>query len=190
MLKLSRFLVMAVITAGAVLLYRQTWGWSQEHPGCFLINQSGDLRELSELCPIPQSANDPALGTGDVQVTLRWSTEDDLDLAVTDPSEQKVSFMQPSVTSGGELDVDSNAGCANNIRSNPVENVFWPTGGAPAGNYTVEVNLYQRCSTSTGPIQFTLTLLVGGQTTEKTGQLDSQTPMMTFPFTFPAPPAP
>lgn len=186
MLKLSRFVVLLLATCGAFVLAPHTSGRSQEYPGCFLINKTGNVRDLSEICPVPQSADDPVLGTGDVQLTLRWSTKDDLDLAVIDPSQQKVSFQQPRVTSGGQLDVDSNAGCAQNIRTNPVENVFWPTSGAPSGNYTVEVNLYQRCTSTTGPIQFTLTILVGGQTMEKTGQVDDQNLTVSFPFSFPA----
>ena len=43
-------------------------------------------------------------------------------------------FGNPASPSGGRLDFDSNAGCAN-PRTSPVENVFWQTGQAPRGNY-------------------------------------------------------
>src|SRR5690554_6687867 len=70
---------------------------------------------------------EPALGTGDVQVTLRWNSRADLDLAVTAPSGETVSYLYPSSHSGGRLDVDSNAGCRTSLQ-NPVENVFWSSG--------------------------------------------------------------
>ncbi|HEY8527712.1 MAG TPA: hypothetical protein VIL48_22290 [Acidimicrobiales bacterium] len=78
------------------------------------------------------------LGTGDVQVTLRWTSEADLDLHVTEPDGTEIYFANRGPTStGGQLDVDSNVGCH---REASVENVFWPTGRAPEGEYTIEVN--------------------------------------------------
>jgi hypothetical protein len=110
----------------------------------------------------PANPDEPVLGTGDVQVTLRWFSNADLDLAVTDPTGERVSFDNPSVPSGGQLDVDSNAQCDSAIGS-PVENVFWPTGQSPDGVYTIEVSYYAECGNGTGPQPFEVTFLVGGQ---------------------------
>jgi uncharacterized protein YfaP (DUF2135 family) len=116
-------------------------------------------------------------------VTLRWTTTDDLDLAVTDPSGNTVTYFNRSIDSGGQLDVDANANCIEQ-NSSPIENIFWPPSQAPQGQYTIAVNLFQRCAGS-GPISFNLTLLVQGNTETLTGTVDEQNPVATFPFSLP-----
>jgi hypothetical protein len=105
------------------------------------------------------------LGTGDVQVTLEWRSNADLDLAVIDPTQERIDFGNrgPSAT-GGQLDVDSNIGCPANTRTG-VENVFWPPGGAPAGAYTVEVTGFSvdDPSRGCGSGDYVLTIRVAGQ---------------------------
>jgi hypothetical protein len=163
---------------------------AQEHQGCFLIDFDGVLVDLSEICPTPTQLQvslpgaEPQLGTGDIQVTLRWTTLDDLDLAVTDPNGDVVAYYNRAVSSGGQLDVDANAGCAEQ-NSSPIENIFWPPSQAPQGNYTVTVNLFARCGAPSGAIPFNLTLLVQGNTETLTGTVDDQTPTATFPFSLP-----
>lgn len=160
---------------------------AQERQGCFMVNTAGAVRDLSEFCPsasVVTSGATPELGTGDIQATLRWTTADDLDMAVTDPSGNTVTFANPRVSSGGTLDVDANAGCVERT-SSPIENIFWPTGQAPQGNYSIAVNLYTRCGSS-GPISFNLTLLVQGTTQTLTGTVDDQNPTATFPFSLPS----
>jgi hypothetical protein len=101
------------------------------------------------------------LGGGDVQVTLRWSSLADLDLSVTDPAGDMVSFANPSVLSGGQLDRDANFPCSTATTS-AVENVFWPPGGAPYGSYRVSVTYRTGCATD--PAQsYQLTVLFGGE---------------------------
>jgi hypothetical protein len=104
---------------------------------------------------------EPVLGTGDVQFTLRWSSTADLDLAVLDPAGEEISYGHPVSASGGTLDVDSNASCENPV-TNPVENVFWPTGQSPLGVYQVRVYYYEECAGGTGPQPFTITALIDG----------------------------
>ena len=102
---------------------------------------------------------EPVLGTGDVQVTLRWESNADVDLHVTEPAGTELWFGSPGPSpTGGQLDVDSNVGC---LQEASVENVFWPTGGAPAGEYTVEVNGYQVAGCGSGA--YTVTAKVRGQ---------------------------
>ena len=86
------------------------------------------------------------LGTGDVQVTLLWRGDDDLDLHVIDPQSNELYYQNPSVPSGGTLDHDDRAGCG--LGGNHAENGFWPTGGAPTGNYQVYVVNYTGCGGS------------------------------------------
>lgn len=104
---------------------------------------------------------EPVLGTGDVQFTLRWSSTADLDLAVIDPNGEEIYYGSRTSSSGGQLDVDSNALCSTAV-SNPVENVFWPTGASIDGTYTVAVSYFNECGTGTGPQQFRLTALIDG----------------------------
>ena len=104
-------------------------------------------------------STEPQLGTGDVQVTLRWETPVDLDLHVFDPSGEEIWFQNSHSASGGTLDVDANAGCENDAQ---VENIFWPTGGAPFGTYQVYVVYYQSCG-YTGFNAYSVSILVDGQ---------------------------
>jgi hypothetical protein len=111
---------------------------------------------------------EPVLGTGDVQVTLRWESNADVDLHVTEPAGTELWFGGPGPSpTGGRLDVDSNVGC---VQEASVENVFWPTGGAPAGEYTVEVNGYQVAGCGSGA--YTVTAQVRGrQVLDESGEV-------------------
>jgi hypothetical protein len=104
----------------------------------------------------PAVNNEPVLGTGDVQVTLRWDTPVDLDLHVTDPAGEEIWYDNKLSTSGGNLDVDANGGC-NTMIASPVENVFWPYGGAPSGQYQVSVVYFSNCYYS-GPVNYQVTI--------------------------------
>jgi len=169
---------------------------AQERQGCFMVNEAGRLIDLAEFCPVAlpfaappavsteTTASGQTLGTGDIQVTLRWTTVDDLDLAVTDPSGDVVAYFNPAVASGGQLDVDANAACGES-NSSPIENIFWPTGGAPQGSYNVEVNLFTRCEPSSEPISFSLRVLVQGTTRTFEGTVSDAEPIATFPFSLP-----
>ena len=76
------------------------------------------------------------LGSGDVQITLRWDMAPDVDLHVTDPNGEEIWFDHIHSRSGGTLDVDD-------TEFEGPENIFWPTAGAPRGNYTVYVVLFE-----------------------------------------------
>src|SRR5690554_474626 len=127
---------------------------------------------------------EPVLGTGDVQVTLRWNSRDDLDLAVTAPSGETVSYTRPSSPSGGRLDVDSNARCSTSLQ-NPVENVFWNSGNAPEGEYVARVSLYNRCDGDRTSIPFELSITLDGNTETQTGTINDHSPNQSFEFVFP-----
>ena len=107
--------------------------------------------------PDTSATTEPALGTGDVQVTLRWSGGSDVDLHVTDPNGEEISFSSTTSSSGGQLDVDCIPGSSCPAEGPHVENVFWPTGTAPAGAYTA---FARNLGAAT---EFTLTVLVGGE---------------------------
>ncbi len=85
-----------------------------------------------------------SVGTGDVQVTLSWDVDSDVDLHVIDPAGEEVFYAHQQAASGGQLDLDSNAGCTiDGVRN---ENITWPTGRAPRGQYTVRVDYWANCS--------------------------------------------
>jgi len=105
------------------------------------------------------------LGSGDVQVTLRWDGPADIDLEVVDPFGESIWFENPFSVSGGELDVDANANCEEEAR-NPVENIFWPVGGAPEGTYEAYVYYFLECDGS-GPTDYEVTIRVDGQVVDQ-----------------------
>lgn len=117
----------------------------------------------------PTVTPEPALGTGDVQITLRWNSLNDLDLRVTDPDGQVISYEHPRVPSGGKLDVDSNAACKKYVTRSPVENIFWPRNATPRGKYRVEVFYFQKCAGAPLTEAFTVRMLVDGNATEIAG---------------------
>ncbi len=88
------------------------------------------------------------VGTGDVQVSVTWNSNADVDLHVVDPTNAEIYWFSSTSPSGGTLDLDSNAACAgDNIRN---ENITWPTATPPSGTYIVRVDLWDACgATST-----------------------------------------
>ena len=86
---------------------------------------------------------DIVVGTGDVQVTLIWDNDSDFDLHVFDPDGTEIYFAATTSPSGGMLDRDDVPSCGDN--STHVENIFWPTGGAPSGTYTYYVRHFRSC---------------------------------------------
>jgi hypothetical protein len=86
------------------------------------------------------------VGTGDVQVTVTWDADSDVDLHVVDPAGSEVYWGDRLCPSGGQLDLDSNAACAiDGVRN---ENITWGVGTAPQGTYTVRLDYWSNCSAS------------------------------------------
>jgi hypothetical protein len=142
---------------------------------------AGDLDDVSELCTEfaeSPTCQEPDLGSGDVQVTLRWASGADLDLHVTEPNGEEIYYGSRTSSTGGQLDVDANAGCGDDV---PVENVFWPEGQAPNGSYTVEIVGFS-VETCGGGGDYTLTVQVGGEVViDESGTVgDDETDSFTF----------
>ncbi len=101
------------------------------------------------------------VGTGQVQVSVSWNTPTDVDLHVVEPSGEEVFYGFPTSSTGGQLDLDSNAGCALDNVNN--ENITWnPT--APRGQYTVRVDYWSACELTTNT-NYVVTVQVQGQQT-------------------------
>jgi len=85
------------------------------------------------------------VGTGDLQVSVSWDVDNDIDLHVVDPNGFEVYYGDDTSPEGGTLDLDSNAACdIDHVRN---ENVVWPVGKAPSGSYTVRVDNFENCAT-------------------------------------------
>lgn len=108
-----------------------------------------------------QTVNSVVVGTGDVQVSVSWDVDSDLDLHVIEPDGTEIFWDQPTSASGGTLDLDSNAACA--IDSVRNENLTWESGTAPPGEYTVLIDLWGSCGVT--PTNFVVTVVVAGQVT-------------------------
>lgn len=111
----------------------------------------------------------PVPHTGDVQILLKWSNLNDLDLSCIDPNGDTIWYHNKRVPSGGELDVDMNAG--EHSSRTPIENIYWPTGGAPKGQYTVYVTYYSRRKSWKRNTSYEIIVKHGSQTDTYTGKL-------------------
>lgn len=97
--------------------------------------------------------------SGAVQITLGWTTGADIDLYVTDPFDEELSYQNTEANSGGNLDRDARGACTD---GQTTENVFWPAGSAPRGNYRVSAHYFSNCQAA-GVTQVVLSIMVGGQ---------------------------
>jgi hypothetical protein len=83
---------------------------------------------------------------GEVQVSVAWDALNDIDLRVVDPLGFEVSWEGRTSPEGGQLDLDSNAGCITPLDGVNNEHIVWPVGAAPRGTYTVRVDNFENCS--------------------------------------------
>jgi Ca-activated chloride channel family protein len=116
-----------------------------------------------------------------VAVTLIWNNKNDLDLVVLCPTGERLYYNNPRACEGA-LDVDRNAG-KRGLTDRPVENIRWPEGRAPAGDYQVAVKYYARNDTALPPATpFQVRLLQNGRETLYQGSAipDELKPVTTF----------
>lgn len=98
-------------------------------------------------------------GNGDFQASVAWTGASDVDLHVFDPNGEHVFYADRDASTGGRLDIDSNAACR--IDNTNVENIFWPLNAAPAGPYRVELHYYDDCEVARS--DWVVTVLLKGQ---------------------------
>lgn len=82
------------------------------------------------------------VGAGDIQVSVSWDAESDVDLHVVQPDAEEVYYGNTTSAAGGQLDLDSNAGCSIDHVKN--ENITYPN--PPSGTYVVRVDYYDSCT--------------------------------------------
>ena len=79
---------------------------------------------------------------GDLQVTVSWDTDADLDLHMVDPNGDEIYYGREEVDSGGVLHLDSYCGPRRFIRN---EHIGWSQGTPPPGIYEVRVDYWENC---------------------------------------------
>ena len=106
-------------------------------------NGNGDAREIGNRLAAAGAK------TGDVQISIAWNSPDDIDLHVKFQDKfgqfSYISWMNRSGINGGMLDIDMNAHPAN-LTPRAVENVFWPFGSSPNGDFMVGIHNFRNWS--------------------------------------------
>ena len=118
--------------------------------------------------------------TGDVQILLSWDNYNDLDLVCTDPNNETVWFKNKNISSGGKLEIDMNVNYPDS--KTPIENIYWPTGGAPNGTYNVYLVYYKK-HIEINETPYKITVKYGDKTEVFTGKIkreDNSIPICTF----------
>jgi len=119
----------------------------------------------------PTTSPDTSLqgASGDPRVNLQWNNTADLDLRVTDPCGNRISFSRSNATCNGhtgELDVDTIPSSATNSQ----ENITWESGGS-TGSYRVSINDFSNRSNGSTP--YTVTIFNGSATQTFTGSVSA-----------------
>jgi len=106
---------------------------------------------------------------GKVTATLIWNTKDDLDIMALQPNKIRLSpyegeGQKTDASTLAKYDIDVNFLDRNGngtLTAKPIENIFWEK--PDLGKYTLTVRLFQRRTTGSTPINFTLHWKVEGQ---------------------------
>ena len=96
---------------------------------------------------------------GLASVSLAWNSEADLDLHIICPGGD-VIYYKNRVSCGGQLDIDAN-NSDENVKAEPVENIFWNTQPA-SGTYIIRVVNYKGRDVG-GKVGFTVVIKNGNQ---------------------------
>jgi len=98
---------------------------------------------------------------GLIQVTAAWSTGSDIDLYVTGPLGDTLSFQRPSTPIGARLDHSGRGDCSPDIPNPRIENVRWVGQRPTVGVYEVELHYWGECISGGGPTAATVSVAIG-----------------------------
>jgi hypothetical protein len=118
-------------------------------------NYSGVLKEIQNRLTRENAQS------GEIQVSLKWDNVNDLDLHCYEPSGNEIFFAKRVSPSGGNLDVDMNAGL--NFSPAPIENIYFPFNKVAAGKYKISVNYYSKHSTTVDGGNYEVLLYIQGR---------------------------
>lgn len=124
------------------------------------FNLIDDKAHVSEPYEVP--VNRVEAGTGNLQVSLSWPIDNDVDLHLVQPDGQEIYYGNEGSTNGGLLDIDSNAGCwIDGVRN---ENITFGEGAVVlAGEYIVRVDFYEECIIGGAKTNFSAIAYLQGQ---------------------------
>lgn len=122
-------------------------------------------------------------GSNDVDITLSWSGNDDLDLHVIEPSGEELSFSSTTTSTGGTLvGGDDIPSCEDS--GGHSENAYWGPGAATPGDYQVFVRNFGACDDDGASFSLDISVngeSVGGDSGTLTPGTDSGTVTVTVP---------
>ena len=118
------------------------------------------------LAPPPPAAPPAASSADTVSVALIWSAPVDLDLYVTDPSQETVYFANPESKSGGRLERDVTCESIHDADdASPLEELAeWRA--PPGGRYRIGVDFSDGCGGAVEEAEFRLVADVHGKRRE------------------------
>lgn len=99
--------------------------------------------------------------TGPLQITAAWNTGADLDVYLTDPDGETVSFQRREGASGSHLDRSARGSCGPSTQPR-VENVVYAR-RPPAGEYTLELHYLFECEANAGMATATVSISAAGE---------------------------
>jgi len=100
-------------------------------------------------------------GTGLMQVTASWDTGADIDLYVTGPLGDTLSFQRPATPSGARVDHSGRGDCVGDMPNPQIENIRWVGSRPIDGIYQVELHYWGECISGGGPTNVTVSVGVG-----------------------------
>ena len=125
--------------------------------------------EIPTVVEVDQRREEAGGVIGKVTATLIWNTKDDLDIMALQPNKIRLSpyegeGQKTDASTLAKYDIDVNFLDRNGngtLTAKPIENIFWEK--PDLGKYTLTVRLFQRRTTGSTPINFTLHWKVEGQ---------------------------
>jgi len=109
------------------------------------------------------------VATGELQVSVSWDKESDVDLYLVEPDGEQISFANERSVAGSKLDLDSNTVC--NIDGIKNENISYEGVTPPVGTYSVAVKYSSACNQ--GNTNYVVTVQNGGVFSTFTGTLST-----------------